>query len=113
MDLNGNMSCLGLLRATSSSFPRCCTTKERSWPRVWRAWGCSLSCQREATSWSQTSPQSVSDELCFIHLSSSEISIYLFVFFPQTEVDLNDLSTKDELYDFRFVKWLIKEKVKM
>ncbi|XP_061654922.1 kynurenine--oxoglutarate transaminase 1-like isoform X4 [Phyllopteryx taeniolatus] len=26
------------------------------------------------------------------------------------EVDLNDPSTKDESYDFRFVKWLIKEK---
>ncbi|XP_030598418.1 kynurenine--oxoglutarate transaminase 1-like isoform X1 [Archocentrus centrarchus] len=26
------------------------------------------------------------------------------------EVDLNDPSTKDELYDFRFVKWLVKEK---
>uniref|UniRef100_A0A3Q4GSE9 Kynurenine aminotransferase 1 n=1 Tax=Neolamprologus brichardi TaxID=32507 RepID=A0A3Q4GSE9_NEOBR len=26
------------------------------------------------------------------------------------KVDLNDPSTKDELYDFRFVKWLIKEK---
>ena len=28
-----------------------------------------------------------------------------------TEVDLNDQSSKDESYDFRFVKWLIKEKV--
>lgn len=28
-----------------------------------------------------------------------------------TEVDLNDPSTQGELYDYRFVKWLIKEKV--
>lgn len=29
------------------------------------------------------------------------------------EVDLNDPNTKDELYDSRFVKWLIKEKVRI
>lgn len=32
--------------------------------------------------------------------------------FFSTEVDFNDKSTKDEAYDFRFAKWLIKEKVK-
>lgn len=34
-------------------------------------------------------------------------------FHAVTEVDLNDESSKEESYDFRFVKWLIKEKVKI
>lgn len=32
--------------------------------------------------------------------------------FLPTEMEFNDENTKDEPYDFRFVKWLIKEKVK-
>lgn len=43
-----NTSCLGVQKATSSSCPRCCTSRGRSWPRVWRVWVCSLLCQREA-----------------------------------------------------------------
>lgn len=41
------------------------------------------------------------------------VLIYAVIFKFVTEVDLNDESTKDESYDFRFVKWLIKEKVQI
>lgn len=37
--------------------------------------------------------------------------ILCILFMSVTEVDLNDPSTEGEPYDYRFVKWLIKEKV--
>ncbi len=36
---------------------------------------------------------------------------FLFLNVLLQDVDLTDPSTKDEPYDYRFVKWLIKEKV--
>lgn len=113
------MSCLGLRRATSSSCLRCCPKRGRSWPRVYVAWACSPSCQKEDTSWSQTSPLSVSDEqtskpdtLNVAYVCAFKwIFTRTFFFFCWTEVDLNDESNKNESYDFRFVKWLIREKV--
>ena len=121
-DLRENTRCLGLQRATSSSCLRCCTSRGTSWRRVWRVWVCSPSCHREAILWSQTSPLSVSEEL--VRLSLMEVfcsSVYSLVcalllfftsvcYFP-TEVDYNDQSSVDEPNDFRFVKWLTKEKV--
>lgn len=48
-------------------------------------------------------------------MTENALCFHVVVFYPNfhllTEVDYDDPSSKDEAKDFRFVKWLIKEKV--
>ena len=122
-DLRENTRCLGVQRATSSSCLRCCSSRGTSWPRVWRVWVCSPSCHREAILSPQKSPLSVCEERVHLLVMENVFFLLLFLwfcalllfftsaFYFPSEVDYNDQSSVDEPNDFRFVKWLTKEKV--